>query len=162
MIGWIYYALCMLFATVVLWPLGLVLVGAACVARAWVLPSTSSPASIKPLPGRSRIDVWSWSWMNAVYGNPEDGVTGTCAFGSWLGPFNDLPPSRWLAFVWSGLRNWANGFNYLTWRSASMPPLLIKPYTLFGKERQLKLGWQQLPASDGWVGPYRCRMVCSP
>lgn len=160
-LAWCYFALCELVALVVLFPLGLLLVGWCCARRNYTLPATSSPLSIKPLPQRTHVDTWGWKWMQPVYGNPEDGVTGFCAYGpSWTGAYNPTR-SRWLAFVWSALRNWANGFGYLTWRWTSTAPLLVKAYSLFGQQRQLKIGWQQLPAADGWIGPYRCRMVCS-
>lgn len=156
-----YFWLCELFAFCVLMPLGWILVGIACYYYEW----TYSPniSSIKPLPNRKVIDTWDWYFMRLVYGNPEDGVSGIYAYGpSWPGAYNAPRATRWRAFKWSGLRNWAAGFNYLTWLwPGEKPPVIIKAYTVFGKQRQLKIGWQQLPTSDGWVGPYKERMVCS-
>lgn len=138
--AWLYFALCELFALVVLFPLGLLIVGAACICRAW--SSAAVQPSINPQPGRPDVDVWEWP-INAVYGNPEDGVSGEDALGSWVGFYNPTG-SRWRAFMWSALRNPANGFNYPTWRWAATPPLLVKTYSLpILGTRQLKLGWQR-------------------
>lgn len=135
---WLYYATCQLIGAFVLFPLGLLIVGLACYRRAWSFDATPS---IKPLPYRLTVDTWRWTWMNTVYGNPEDGVTGGDAFGSWVGPYNDVPLSRWRAFQWSGLRNWACGWNYLTWRPWLDPPPLF--YRAYGNGHSIELGWQQ-------------------
>ena len=159
--GWLWFAVCSLFGFFVLQPVGWLLVGAACYKRAWKL--VPGKRSIKPIIGRKWVDEWRWQWMNLLWGNPEDGVSGGDAFGpSWSGEYNPAL-SRWRAFKWAALRNWANGYNYITWRDSwGTPPLLIKQYTLpILGTRQLKLGWQQLPASDGWIGPYKQRMVFS-
>lgn len=165
MIAWIYFALCELAATAFFWmplwwwklpPIGLSVAVLLCLARAWRWPYANS---IKPLPLRKSIDGWPRPF-NALWGNPEDGVSGLVAFGpSWTGAYNPTG-SIWLAICWQ-CRNWLAGFNYLTWPWAAPAPLLIKAYSVFGRQRQLKVGWQQLPAADGWTGPYRCRMVCS-
>lgn len=137
-LAWAWYALCALFGFFVLMPLGWVVVGAACILKAWKFPYANS---IKPLTGRKQIDGWAWP-INAVYGNPEDGVSGVDAYGpSWIDSYNPMG-SRWRAFRWSGLRNWAAGFNYLTWPWKGAPPLLIKQYSVLGSPRQLKIGWQ--------------------
>jgi len=146
-LAWIYYALCMLFAVFVLFPAGLLIVGAACIFKAWDGPEL---LSIKPLPYRTFVDSWGWP-INVIYGNPEDGASGTDAVGPWGESFNPLG-TRWRAFLWSGLRNWANGFNYITWRFAATPPLLVKEYSLFGRQRQLKIGWQQRYGCTVMVG----------
>lgn len=154
-LAWGWFAVCELFGLLVLFPIGLVVVGAACVFKAWRFPYATS---IKPLPDRKLIDGWAWS-INLLYGNPEDGVSGVDAYGpSWIGSYNPSG-TRWRALLWN-LRNWANGFSYLTWAWTSAPPLYVKPYTIFGRQRQLKIGWQQLPPSDGWV-TNKVRMVCS-
>lgn len=154
-LGWAWYVLMQLVG-IPLFVGGLVIVGIA----AWRNAITDKPAqdSIKPLLNYHRFTVDRWIWpINAVYGNPEDGVSGIDAYGGdWgSGPFNGTtPPSRWKAFVWSGIRNWAAGFNYISWPFASPPPFYQSP-TNSGR----KFGWQSLPASDGWVGPYKYRMV---
>lgn len=134
---WAWFALCELFGLVVLFPLGWFVVGAASFFRAWKFPYATS---IKELPNRSLIDGWSWP-INAIYGNPEDGVSGVDAYGSWMGSYNPTG-SAWKAFMWSGLRNWAAGYNYLTWPWVSVPPFYVTEYTVLGRQRQLKIGWQ--------------------
>lgn len=135
---WAYWIACQL-AGLVLFVLGIFVVGAASAYSAWTYPYADS---IKPIEGRTQVDGWTWP-INAIYGNPEDGVSGRYAFGpTWSGAFNPTG-SRLKAFEWAGFRNWANGWNYLTWRSPRVPPLFIYPYRFFGGTRVLKLGWQQ-------------------
>lgn len=157
--GAAWYWACELFALAVLLPVGLVVVGAASICKAWAFPYATS---IKQLTDRRRIRIDGWRWpINLIYGNPEDGVSGVDAYGpNWEGSYNPYG-TRWRAFKWSALRNWANGFNYVTWRSTDPAPFYSRQYSVFGKTRQLKIGWQQLPSSDGWVTNYRVRMVCS-
>lgn len=156
---WQYFWLCQLYAFLILKPVGWVLVGIACYYYEWTY--TPNVKSIKPLDNRKMVDTWDWAFMRKIYGNPEDGVSGIYAYGpSWTGAFNSPPVTRWKAFTWSGRRNWANGFNYITWKWPDINPP-FKPGTwLFGK-RSYKFGWQSLPTSDGWDGTYKVRMVCS-
>lgn len=168
---WAWFAACELAAFLFFWvppwiwtfghwheplPLGLSFIVVMCLFEAW------SPyamfLSIKPVGTRTHVDWWDLP-INALFGNPEDGVSGLDALGpSWQGFYNPTG-SRWGAICWN-CRNWMAGFNYITWRWASVPPIIFKDYTLFGKQRQLKLGWQQLPVSDGWRTS-KVRMVCS-
>ena len=130
MIGWMWFAivqLIMLIFTV----LGWVLLIPACLLHAW----DKDAKSIKD--GRP-IDTWiACRCFNAIYGNPEDGVSGQCAL-VWVNgvnsPYMPLPPfvlplwqgklfvwfwDAWRAYCWSALRNscdalkyrfaWANG-----------------------------------------------------
>lgn len=147
---------CMAVA-LILFFVGLVVVGAACLFKAWRFPYARS---IKPFKDRELVDGWKWP-INLIYGNPEDGVSGIDAYGpSWTDSYNPWG-TRWRAFVWSGLRNWANGLNYITWPWASAPPCVKKTYrTPWRSTRELQLGWTQLPASDGWVTT-KVRMICS-
>lgn len=143
---WLWFALCQVIGFFVLFPLGWLIVGAACACSAWTPADTPS---IKPLPNREKVDRWTWP-INLIYGNKEDGTTGRYALGSWTGFYNQTG-SRWKAFEWSGLRNSADGWNYITWLWASAPPLYVT--TWLGGRRQLKIGWQQR---------YGCTvMVCS-
>lgn len=172
---WAYYALAQGAATAFFWlptywhhgypvcpPVGLTVALALCMAKAWDWPYATS---IKVLPGRKEIDGWP-APFNRLWGNPEDGASGADAIGSWSGFYNP-DGTRWLAICWN-CRNWLAGFNYLTWPWASAAPNYQTPYTvpkwvplIGGTVRTPRLGWQQLPASDGWTGPYKCRMVCS-
>lgn len=131
-----WYVACSLFGVLVLFPLGLLLVGLASLFKAWTFPYAKS---IKPLPNRQLIDGWTLP-INLIFGNPEDGVSGVDAYGpSWTGSYNPTG-SRWGAFVWSGLRNWAAGYNYLTWPWSSTPPLYVGPFV---GSFAVEIGWQQ-------------------
>lgn len=139
---WAYFALCELAAAAFFWmplwwwrlpPIGLTVAILLCLSRSW---SAASVNSIKPMSSRVFVDEWV-APVNALFGNPEDGVSGRFAFGAWYGAYNPTG-SRWRAICWN-CRNWLAGFNYLTWPWASTPPLIVKPYG----SHQLKLGWQQ-------------------
>lgn len=168
---WLYYAVCSIGAFVFYWiplwrlpPLGLTVAVALCLLQAWHYPAAKS---IKPLPGRLYVDGWP-ALFQPLWGNPEDGVSGVDAYGpSWKDSFNPLG-SRLKAIEWN-CRNWLAGFNYLTWRWKSVPPLIVKEYSLpsltlptwvpklgglqiGGQTRQLKIGWQQRYGRNVMVG----------
>lgn len=80
-----------------------------CLAQAWSI----NARSIKD--GRP-IDTWKFSWLNAIYGNPEDGVSGGTAV-IWR---NGMPvpyrPNLWSplrALLWSGFRNSCDNLKYV-------------------------------------------------
>lgn len=130
--GWIWYAGAQLIGIVWL-ILGIFIIGAASACKAWTDPPDAK--SLKPLPDRMVVDRWKWP-INGIYGNPEDGVSGRQAYGpTWAGPFN-ASGSRWYAFEWSGLRNWANNWAYITWPFPWTPPLYAS------KSGAIKLGWK--------------------
>lgn len=54
---------------------------------------------------KGTIYIWKLNWMNAVWGNDEDGVTGPL----W---YND-PISKWRAYLWSAWRNSANNLRFV-------------------------------------------------
>lgn len=160
---WAWYVFCQLAAFAFYWmplhihgfwipPLGFTFVALMCLFKAW----DTTAHSIKPLPVRIAVDEWKLP-VNAVFGNPEDGVSGADAVGpNWVGRFNPAL-SVLKAIEWNS-RNWMAGINYITWRWApEKAPIYFG--TCLG--RSVKFGWQQLPASDGWTGPYKVRMVCS-
>jgi hypothetical protein len=97
--------------------LGFVVLLPASVMHAWTAP----PAyiSIKPVlttqPARLVVDEWRWNWLNAWYGNSEDGVSGQQALLQVDGQYVYYPtlfPSwtpKWcIAYAWSAWRNGAN------------------------------------------------------
>jgi hypothetical protein len=140
----ILYWFCSLFAVYGLFVPGILLTGLASWRRAW---TAANIPSIKPLPNRPNVDEWTWP-INWIYGNPEDGVSGRYAYGGWAGAYNPTG-SRWKAFIWAAFRNWACGFNYLTWNGRNAPPLFVTNYTVWswvpragGSVRQFKIGWQ--------------------
>lgn len=80
-----------------------------------------------------KIDVWRWVWLNKIYGNPEDGVSGRQAL-IWvngvLSPY--MPPPKWLrpvkwqmwlwnawrAYCWSAWRNSTDNMKYVfAWKN---------------------------------------------
>jgi hypothetical protein len=98
--------------------LGVIPIAVACYFRAYGFHGATSnkvwPAPYQHFNGRP-IDTWCWDWMNAWWGNPEDGVSGTQALvwkdASTLVYYNPTN-SRWKAFVWSAWRNSADALKY--------------------------------------------------
>jgi hypothetical protein len=96
--------------------LGWVLLVPFCLAQAWeTCDSTAGPYPVR------KIDRWKWKPLNAIYGNPEDGVSGQCAL-VWYWDGVDahsavqIPyrPGMWAplrAWLWSA---WRNSTNQLT------------------------------------------------
>lgn len=76
--------------------------------------------------------VSEWQWLNQIYGNARDGLSGT----------KSLTP--WNAFVWSALRNSTNNFDAMCVRPGY--PLYYRTATKFGKQFYFKAGW----LSDGY------------
>lgn len=79
-----------------------------CLARAWQ-PCTST---INPFGREPReIDEWKWAWLNRVYGNYEDSVSGAKAL-IWVNGERVLyRPNTWAplrAWLWSAWRNSTN------------------------------------------------------
>jgi hypothetical protein len=107
-----------------------------CLRRAW----TGGGISIKD--GRA-IDVWRYRWLQAIAGNPEDGVSGQTAL-VW-GPNGlmhymlDADP-RWRAYCWSALRNSVNQLKYrFAWKDG---PLWTWSWKVFSWTISGKAGWQ--------------------
>lgn len=139
--------LLMLFATIVGW----LLLIPFCLLQFW---EYEPQGSIKD---ERTIDVWKWVWLNKVYGNPEDGVSGQQAIvyttgvagpymplPDWLTRFTDIPIRRflawiypaWRAYLWSAWRNSADNLKYV-FADADGP---LVTFQLFG--RTAKIGWQ--------------------
>jgi len=89
------------------------------------------------------IDRWKWQPLNWVYGNPEDGVSGERALIWDNGKQVSYMPNAWApwrAYCWSALRNSADNLKYVfAWDKG---PLVKKDYTIFGKQRTFRAGWQ--------------------
>jgi hypothetical protein len=146
-LGWVWYVTVQLIqgaATSVGW----LLLIPFCLAHAWK-PCTSFDV-------QRTVDCWSWGWLNYVYANPEDGVSGQCALiwvnGETQGPYLPLPTDvtvngvrhkiawstweRWLyeawrAYCWSALRNSCDMLKYrFAWENG--PQATFKGH---------KLGW---------------------
>ena len=93
----------MLLATV----LGWFILPIPCILQAWRI---SPKPSIKD--GR-QIDEWKFNWLNKVYGNPEDGVSGRFAKLSDGSAYLPNCNSILRAYTWSAIRNSADGLKYL-------------------------------------------------
>lgn len=158
-LGWAYYALSQIVSglfTVIGW----VLLLPFCLLNAWSLDGIS----IKPLDdqqiaalkrantwiplsrGRRMITRWSWDWLNAIYGNPEDGVSGQEALlwdGDKLVVFMEREPRAWWrAYKWSALRNSTNNLKYVfQWRWTN-PPYKEGTFNIFGKKISYAFGWK--------------------
>src|SRR5690349_6919583 len=78
--------------------LGFVVLAPVCYLKWW------SPKSHREFPDRT-VDSFPWL-IDAVYGNPEDGVTGP----AWYRPGEDI---RKRAYFWSALRNTADHLKYV-------------------------------------------------
>ncbi len=127
-LGWLWYITAQL-VTAFFEVVGWFLLIPFCLAHAW---KPSPYPSIKD--GARKIDRWSWEPLNAIYGNPDDGVSGQCAL---IGPTASDPylpkaSAAWRAYCWSALRNSCDQLKYLfAWPNG--PQALA-----FGK---IKLGW---------------------
>lgn len=110
--------------------LGLFILPWFCMARAWRECGS-------PFDKTRQIDRWSWEPLNAVYGNPEDGVSGRYAKVWYFDGKHDavqvpyMPNARewWRAYCWSAWRNSAGNLKYVfawdkgpqaTWRGRKL------------------------------------------
>ena len=48
------------------------------------------------------INVWRWKWIDRVWGNDEDGVTGALFYRE------RVPGTRWCTYLWTAWRNSSN------------------------------------------------------
>lgn len=128
--AWLWFAavqLISLVATVVGW---IVLIPF-CLGRLWLLDMQAK--SIKD--GRF-IDTWDLPFIQAIYGNPEDGVSGAQALINGSEPYmpDAWPPLR--AYCWSALRNSCDNLKYVfAWKDGP-----FKQWTFFGRPQHA--GWQ--------------------
>ena len=100
---------------------------------------------ISPFSCCRQIDQWSWHWMNAIWGNPEDGVSGRYAivWGDGIttplgkqGPYMPFRNDLWRAWCWQ----WRNSANALKYRFSQGPDAPLSTGTFLG--RTYKVGWQ--------------------
>lgn len=130
------YALAQLLSTWIATPLGWVLLIYPCLAQRW---TGANFPSIKPLPDRANVDEWHSSFLQMVFGNMEDGVSGQQAR-IWqgtppvLGPYMPKASAWWRAYCWSALRNSADQLKYVfAWESGPRADgtwFLGRPYTI--------------------------------
>ncbi len=91
--------------------IGFVVLIIPCLLHAWELSPTPSIND-----GR-KIDRWTWSFLNPIWGNPEDGVSGQTALvwinGTTRGPYWPTCPNAALrAYAWSAWRNSCDQLKY--------------------------------------------------
>lgn len=117
-LGWVWWGivqLIMLAATL----LGFVLLVPFCLLQFWIVEDRSIKDDTRP------IDVWKWTWLNRVYGNPEDGVSGQTALiwgsGAQAGQLVHYMPNAWApwrAYCWSAWRNSCDALKYrFAWKN---------------------------------------------
>lgn len=106
----------------------------ACLLRAW------EPSPIPSINDGRAIDRWRWP-LNAVYGNPEDGVSGSDAIvwinGTTRAPFMPGAYPPWRAWAWSAWRNPTDALKYTLALGVQGPQM--QPRKLWG--RTLRGGW---------------------
>lgn len=103
---WLYFAFVQLVALIAM-IIGWFLLIVPCALRAWTpVEEIYEPdwAVELGLP-KSTIRIWSWGWLNYIWGNDEDGVSGTNKF--------NPTDSKWRAYVWSAWRNSANNLRFV-------------------------------------------------
>jgi hypothetical protein len=140
LLAWLYFALIQLFALVTD-AAGLVVLAPACYLHAWTEPDT---LSINSAPLGRKVDRWRWGWLNAVWGNPEDGVSGQQAL-IWVHgrqrPYLPGVKPAWRAYRWSALRNSSDRMKYrFPWAKG---PFYQRQFALFGRRLLFKAGWQR-------------------
>ena len=145
MIAWAYFVLgqlCSIAAALV----GYVILLPFCLAQAW---ETSPVPSIgqKAWLTRGPVDRWRWGPLNAVYGNPEDGVSGQAALVWGSGPDAGKLVAYWpgapawlRAYAWSAWRNSADQLKYAFRWTGPTGCAPFKQVRLFG--RTLSFGWK--------------------
>jgi hypothetical protein len=107
-VGWIYFAVVQIIALVAM-VIGWFLLIPFCLAQSYGLSTSVNDGRL--------IDTWRYSWLQAVYGNPEDGVSGRTAL-IWLngvtqGPYMPDAWAPWRAYCWSAWRNSADNLKYV-------------------------------------------------
>jgi hypothetical protein len=108
--GWCYFAavqVVALDAAIIGW----LLLIAPCAMRAWTPVEQIYQADWQRELGlpKKTIEIWSWAWLNRVWGNDEDGVvTGLCGNVEY-----NPEASRWGAYLWSAWRNSANNLRFV-------------------------------------------------
>lgn len=114
-----------------------------CARQRWVVDGVSIADPLEPRPAISR---WTWRWMNPIWGNPQEGVSGQEALvrdaqGNQV-PYKPGWGPRLRAYFWAALRNSADGLKYLlAWDKG---PLVT--FWFFGTRRA---GWLPMPQIKG-------------
>ncbi|HKS75842.1 MAG TPA: hypothetical protein VJQ82_21700 [Terriglobales bacterium] len=117
-LAWVWFSVAQLLM-LVLSVAGWVILILPCLLQAWEPSPTPSIATTPWLPSNRPIDRWKCIWLNSVYGNPEDGVSGQAAIvwgsGAQAGTLVPFMPNAWApwrAWVWSAWRNSTDQLKY--------------------------------------------------
>jgi hypothetical protein len=113
-LGWAWFVVVQLIMLCAALVGALLVLPIACGDRAWTTCNKRGGWYTSVKDGRP-IDQWSWRWMNPIWGNPEDGVSGARALvwnatGTAQVPFN-IMATPWRAYCWN-LQNSANQLSY--------------------------------------------------
>lgn len=116
-----------------------------CAKQAWVVDADSIADALEPR--ASKISRWSVEWLNPVWGNPQEGVSGQEALirdanGNQM-PYKPGWGPRLRAYFWAALRNSADGLKYLLAWADAPPPV---EFWFFGPRRA---GWVPMPQIKG-------------
>ncbi len=137
---WVLYWLMQLFMVTMGKIVGLLLIFP-CLFQAWEI---SDKPSIND--GR-KIDKWTWTPLNWIWGNPEDGVSGQTAL-VWINGVTRVEywrtcPANWIrAMAWSWWRNGADQLKYwFQWRGTN-PPLVEGSFHALGRDWNYSFGWK--------------------
>jgi len=111
-----------------------------CLAHAW----EQGEAGVGPI---RTIDKWKWKWVDEIWGNPADGVSGQYAHteGYTDGHAIAVPYMLgarpwWRAYCWSAFRNSTNMLNYRFAYTGEMPQPFKTGFWAYG--RQWRIGYQ--------------------
>ena len=116
-VAWVWFGIAQLVMAI-LAVIGWVVLILPCLLEAW------EPSPIPSINADHRkIDRWACPWLNWIWGNPEDGVSGLTALvwvsGSARGPYwPGCPNAALRAYTWSAWRNSCDALKYtfaVTW-----------------------------------------------
>lgn len=138
---WLAYTL----ATTVLDLIGLVILLPLSLAGAW----DWRYSNVYPRGWRKDMPIAKWrgGWLTWLWGNEEDGVTGSWAWQE-KAYVNDNPASvawraKWLAYRWSALRNPSNNVRFIPWINPVIDPLRVRSLQrLLDNGTRVTLTWQ--------------------
>ncbi len=102
--GWLYFAFVQVVALIAM-IVGWFLLIIPCTLGAWrPIQQIYTPEWMDSY-YKKGIYVWSWDWLNSIWGNDEDGVVGITDY--------NPPGGRFKAYLWSAWRNSANNLRFI-------------------------------------------------
>lgn len=104
---WLYFAFVQ-FVALIAMVIGWFLLIIPCALRAWKpVEQIYTPDWVPVGTSKPTIQIWTWNWLNKVWGNDEDGVIGPTWYNT------TAIPSAKLAYLWSAWRNSANNLRFI-------------------------------------------------